>query len=79
MTTSYGPKVSYKCFNDCVQTGCPGHTLRVKYHNTSDVMFFEDERGNTEAEDPSAWRAKVRAWQRWHNGEQSDEPSEEQK
>ena len=61
--TTHGPEIKYRCFNDCVQTGCPGHTVKVKYHHTSDVMFFVDEKGREESEDPDRWRAKMRAWE----------------
>lgn len=28
----------YKCFNDCIQAGCPGHKMRIEYNSTSDMI-----------------------------------------
>lgn len=28
----------YKCFNDCQQTGCPGHKYRLTYAGSSDTI-----------------------------------------
>lgn len=28
----------FVCGNDCVQTGCPGHTLELAHHHTSDTV-----------------------------------------
>jgi hypothetical protein len=41
MGENYGPKVEYKCFNDCRQEGCPGHVARFGYSRCSDVEYFE--------------------------------------
>lgn len=37
-------EVSYKCYNDCVQSGCPGHVAVVTYQSTSDIYAFDDGR-----------------------------------
>lgn len=29
---------SYKCFNDCYQTGCPEHNMKLVYNTTSDMI-----------------------------------------
>jgi hypothetical protein len=38
-------KIPYKCYNDCVQYGCPGHEAIVTYQSTSDAYPFDDGRG----------------------------------
>ena len=42
MATNYGPPETYTCFTDCEQRGCPGHTLRVAWHRTSDILRTEE-------------------------------------
>jgi hypothetical protein len=32
---------AYHCGNDCVQSGCPGHTMRLIYENCSDTVVLE--------------------------------------
>lgn len=34
--------VKYNCYNDCKQSGCPGHIAVVTYHGTSDIYCFDD-------------------------------------
>ena len=29
-------KQHYTCYNDCKQSGCPGHEMEVTYHTVSD-------------------------------------------
>ncbi len=41
MSTTYGPEIKFKCFNDCRQEGCPGHAVRAVHSNTSDTLSFE--------------------------------------
>ncbi len=31
------PEVKYHCFNDCCQTGCPGHILCTELYTVSDT------------------------------------------
>lgn len=31
----------YHCANDCRQTGCPGHRMRLVYVNTSDQVIVQ--------------------------------------
>lgn len=33
-------EVSYRCSDDCVMSGCPGHVGRLAYHSTSDHYGF---------------------------------------
>lgn len=30
----------YKCSDDCLQSGCPGHRARLEYQTTSDSYEF---------------------------------------
>ena len=40
---AYFKKIEYKCFNDCRQSGCPGHTMQVQRYCTMDMLeFFVD-------------------------------------
>jgi hypothetical protein len=50
---------AFKCHNDCRQTGCPGHSIRLEYHHTSDTVsiFVDDKHTNTF--DKNKWRALV--------------------
>jgi len=41
VSTSYSEVIQFKCFNDCKMQGCPGHTLRLVRHNTSDTFSVE--------------------------------------
>ena len=40
MGTNIGPEIKYTCNNDCSQTGCPGHTMRMDDSRSSDVISF---------------------------------------
>jgi len=50
-------ELRYQCSDDCIQSGCPGHTAKMSYQSTADVLHFEDgkrmdvyfERGNLTA------------------------------
>lgn len=38
-------KRTFKCDNDCLMSGCPGHTMDVTYQNTSDyITVYLDKR-----------------------------------
>lgn len=41
MGTTRGETVEYCCSNDCQQSGCPGHTVRVDLSRTSDVYSVD--------------------------------------
>lgn len=41
VSTRYGTTFEFHCFNDCQQTGCPGHKVRAVFYNTSDTLAFE--------------------------------------
>lgn len=37
-------EIHYNCINDCNQTGCPGHVLRMESSRTSDIItIFSDD------------------------------------
>lgn len=40
MGITRGSLEQYKCFDDCRQTGCPGHTLQISLQRTSNVFFL---------------------------------------
>ena len=63
----------YKCFNDCIQTGCPGHEMQIIYETTSDTirvttLGHKDKNGewtNSKSEffDRNEIKALTKAWQ----------------
>lgn len=62
MATTYGPELTYRCFNDCRQEGCPGHTLRAGIHRTVDIIFFEIDGKRERNFDQREWKTMLRAW-----------------
>ncbi len=38
MSTRFSREITYRCMNDCRQSGCPGHTMQIAYHGTSDTV-----------------------------------------
>jgi hypothetical protein len=34
-------EVEYRCINDCRESGCPGHKMRISYCRTSDTVSVE--------------------------------------
>ncbi len=52
MSASYWPTIAtYTCYNDCVQSGCPGHTIKLKEkHGGLIVMFLEADGKTVESE-----------------------------
>lgn len=38
MSTGILGKIHYKCFNDCKETGCPGHELQLEDFFTADIL-----------------------------------------
>jgi hypothetical protein len=69
--TTRGPRIKYKCFNDCRQEGCPGHEIQFVYHHTSDVIRVVNswgEDGNekdAEYYDPDQFRAMLKSYEAW--------------
>lgn len=45
MSSTYSDKIRYICSNECNRFGCPGHTLQIKWHGTSDtvIILVDDE------------------------------------
>ena len=35
----------YHCWNDCQQSGCPGHTATLDYQSVSSSLHFSDGKG----------------------------------
>lgn len=36
---------TYKCWNDCVEQGCPSHTAKLTFQSVSDSLEFDDGKG----------------------------------
>lgn len=36
----------YHCWNDCLMSGCPGHTATLEFQSVSDAFHFNDGKGN---------------------------------
>jgi hypothetical protein len=64
MSTRKGNAVEFKCFNDCVQTGCPGHSVRMIYYNTSDTFGVEVDSQRWYVFDPEMFRTMIKAYQK---------------
>jgi hypothetical protein len=41
MSTSISEIVEYRCVDDCVQSGCPGHKMQLLIHNTVNIVHVE--------------------------------------
>lgn len=50
---------SFHCSNDCVQTGCPGHVIKLTYNHTSDTVSVEQDGRNYTTFDRTQWRVLV--------------------
>ncbi len=37
---------SYRCSDDCLQSGCPTHIAKLTYQSTSDTYTFDDGKGH---------------------------------
>ena len=57
MGTNIGPEVKYKCNNDCQQTGCPGHAMRMDDSRSSDVISFVKDGKTILWLDENEWQA----------------------
>jgi hypothetical protein len=40
-------KKTYRCSDDCRQSGCPGHEAIFTYQSVSDAYVFENGKGET--------------------------------
>jgi len=36
----------YRCWNDCLPQGCPGHTAVLQFQSVSNSLHFSDGKGN---------------------------------
>lgn len=61
MSTSYSDFVKFNHLNDCRQEGCPGHVLRIVYHNTSDTLSLEVDGEQELTLDPNTFEAAIQA------------------
>lgn len=55
MATIYCEK-EFKCFNDCMQCGCPGHKMTLSMQTTSDILIVEIDGKTLISADPIEWR-----------------------
>ena len=65
MSKRTGPEVKFKCANDCQQSGCPGHIMRVVHDLSTDIYIFEIE-GEREPKfciDENVFHAMMEAYQ----------------
>lgn len=68
MSSTYR-RCHYKCGNDCRQSGCPGHDLKIHYHHTSDtVTIYVDEEHYVTFDD--VMFSRIVALDKWHEGEE---------
>lgn len=37
-------EIKFRCDNDCLQSGCPGHTMKACLQDTSDWLSIKDEK-----------------------------------
>lgn len=35
----------YRCWNDCLMSGCPSHVATIEYQSVSDALHFKDGKG----------------------------------
>jgi len=61
MGTTRGKDIPFRCWDDCRQTGCPGHVLRMDYQRTSDGMLFYQDNELLFGCDPDKWKAMLEA------------------
>ena len=64
MSSTYGSVERYSCFNDCRQTGCPGHTVQTRYYGVADVIEVYVDGQHADTFDPSMFKALLRSWER---------------
>lgn len=72
MSRSRGPLIHYRCINDCVQSGCPGHTMQEIHCRSTDTYSFEVDGKPTHFFDEYELSALLKA----HAGEQGTKPEE---
>jgi hypothetical protein len=47
----------FTCFNDCRQSGCPGHKMTLSIQTTSEALTAEIDGKQFVSADPSEWEA----------------------
>lgn len=50
-------EAEFHCFNDCKQSGCPGHKLDLSIQTTSEIMSVYVDGELLFAVDPEEWKA----------------------
>lgn len=63
MTNISGEEILFKCSNDCVQSGCPGHSVKCTYLGVSDVVEFRFSDGHSIYRDRNELKAMIKAWE----------------
>jgi hypothetical protein len=61
MGTTRGKDVSYQCADDCKQSGCPGHVMRMDYSRVSDIRSFYIDDEHWFSCDDDMWAAMLKA------------------
>lgn len=51
---------TFRCYNDCLMSGCPSHVLRVEYQNTSDHYSVYVDNKLDYGADPSKMGAMIK-------------------
>ena len=67
MSSSYSPEIIFHCGNDCRMEGCPGHTLKIHYHHTSDTVTVLLDDQHYVTFDDVMWSRLNRLDEEYHN------------
>ena len=54
-------KQNFRCYDDCIMSGCKGHTLQVNVQTTADIMEVLIDGETLFTTDPSKWEALLKA------------------
>lgn len=72
MSKFYGKEVTYKCFNDCQMSGCPGHTLKMVEHNGGVYPIIDGEAEYGHTLDLNMLKAMGKSFGYFWNNEEAD-------
>jgi len=61
MSKQWFKEVPYKCGDDCIQAGCPGHKLQLMYNHTIDWMSVYIDGKEAHAFECGKWAALKQA------------------
>ena len=63
MSRHWTPGVPYRCVNDCKQSGCPGHIVKLRYEYSSDTLVVEVDGESEYTMDVRLLRAILRSYE----------------